>query len=78
MITSRFKACEEYIKDDFNGLIVEQNNQEELIDAMKKLLNSRQLQKNLSSNFLQSSHQFNIDVLIKKLLTNLTNKGWDI
>lgn len=77
-ITSKFKACEEYIKDNFNGLIVEQDNAKELIDAMKILLSSNKLRKTFSINFLQLSNQFNSDILIQELLENLKNKNWDI
>lgn len=77
-ITSKFKACEEYIKDNFNGLIVEQDNEKELIDAMKILLSSNKLRKAFSINFLQLSNQFNSDILTQELLENLKNQNWDI
>ncbi len=78
LVTSQFKACEEYIEDHFNGLIVEQNNEKELIDAMKILLSSSKLRKALSVNFLQLSKHFNSDVLTEELLENLKFKNWSI
>jgi len=78
IVTSRFKACEEYIKDHFNGLIVEQNNEIELLSTMNILLKSSELRMTLSINFLELSNQFNIDFLIKYFLENLAKKGWKL
>jgi len=78
LISSSFKACNEYIKHNKNGWIVEQNNIEELTIAITELLDNADLRAKLSSNLLNLSAQFNIDILIAELLEILKEKKWRI
>jgi len=78
LITSSFKACDEYIEHQKNGLVVEQNNVQILTTAIAELLENTNLRATLSTNLLNLSTQFNIDILTKELLQTLQNKQWRI
>lgn len=78
LITSNFKACDEYIVNNYNGIVVSQNSVDELVIAIDKLLVDKELRQQISRNFVGLSEKFNIEILTKKLVEELKNKGWRI
>jgi len=78
MIISRFRASEEFIENEINGIIIEPGSVDEIVNSISRLLNSENLLNKLSNNFKKLSAEFDVDIHIKKIISDMHKYDWKI
>jgi glycosyltransferase involved in cell wall biosynthesis len=78
LIISRFRASEEFIEHNKNGLIVEPGQIDELSKSIKLLIESDELAAKLSKEFLKLSSAFDVDSHAQTILDEMKKLNWNI
>lgn len=66
VISSRVGGAEEVISDKINGLLIEEENSDQLAEAIKYLIDNPEKAKELQSKAQERSQDFDINLMIKK------------
>jgi glycosyltransferase involved in cell wall biosynthesis len=78
IIISRFRASEEFIQNNENGIIIEPGSSTAIVEAVKYLLENNIELRYLSENFKKLSNEFDVDKHTKKLLDDMQKNNWEI
>jgi glycosyltransferase involved in cell wall biosynthesis len=78
MIISRFRASEEFIQNEINGIVVEPGSVDGLVKNINRLLKDKDLAKKISYNFKILSLEFDVDNHVKTILNDMKKNKWEI
>lgn len=78
IIISNFTAAKELITDNVDGIIISQNNQEELIEAIENLISDKDKRTSFSKLILKKAEQFDFDILMQRFVDDLRNNNFQI
>ena len=72
IITTNVCGNPEIIKDNYNGLLVEYNNKEQIKNAILKIWHDKELQEKLINNGKKSAEQFSVEKMINETIKVLS------
>lgn len=76
IIISDFTAAKELITNEIDGIIIPQNNQKALTDAIEKLISDKKLRTNFSKHISKKAEQFDFDVMMQRFVDDLRNNDF--
>lgn len=77
IVATRTKGVMEVITDEWNGVLVEQKNSEQIAEKVLELLNDKELRARFSKNALDAGKKYDWDIISRKyfdVMQNLVNR----